>query len=111
MESLCIRFWPSKQSEPERRSKENKRDMLDVDQMAQLCDFRNLRVLRITGMMQSFQKYIWRAAWLNLNLEELELGMALAPRIRASVAENRTDWPLIRGGWDFEVSVYSDPVY
>lgn len=79
--------------------------------MAQLCDFRNLRVLRITGMMQSFQKYIWRAAWLNLNLEELELGMALAPRIRASVAENRTDWPLIRGGWDFEVSVYSDPVY
>lgn len=112
-ELLDIRFSLVNRSEPGIGSSEKRRekDTLDIEQMAPLCDFRNLRVLKITGMRQSYQKYIWRTAWLNLNLEELELGMALAPRIRASSAGNWTEWPLIRGEWKFEVSVCSDPVY
>lgn len=83
--------------------------MLDVDQMAPLCEFRNLRVLKITGMMQSYQRYIWKAVWLNPCLEELELGMALSPSIRSDT-QTWTEWPVIRGGWTVG-SHPQDPVY
>lgn len=113
IESLCIRFSPTNRSKSgtESREKQKGKDTLGIEYMAPLCDFRNLHVLKITGMRQSYQKYIWRAVWLNLDLEELELGMELAPRIRAGFAENAAEWPFIRGEWSFEVSVCSDPVY
>ncbi|SPB46378.1 unnamed protein product [Aspergillus niger] len=98
-------FWPSDLDNKENISDDdNKTDskvepeliMLDLEQMSPLCLFRNLHRLKITGMMQSYQKYIWQAAWLNIDLEELELGMALPPRIRKS---KTGDWPYIKGGW------------
>jgi hypothetical protein len=82
--------------------------MLNIEEMAPLCQFRNLRVLKITGMMQSYQKYIWQAAWLNTDLEELELGMAHEPRIRRSASKR---WPYIKGGWMLDESHHSEPVY
>ncbi|KAL4924711.1 uncharacterized protein BDV17DRAFT_284525 [Aspergillus undulatus] len=77
-----------------------------LDNMAPLCMFRNLRVLKITGMMQSYQMYIFQAAWLNPNLEELELGMALPPRLRRAYK-----WPYIKGGWRLDKTTYAEPVY
>ncbi|GLA91489.1 hypothetical protein AtubIFM61612_003926 [Aspergillus tubingensis] len=110
-------FWPQELDNKENISDiDNKTDsktepaliMLDLEQMSPLCLFRNLRSLKIIGMMQSYQKYIWQAAWLNIDLEELELGMALHPRIR----KNKTgDWPFIKGGWKLNKAHYAEPVY
>jgi hypothetical protein len=87
---LCLDiFWPTKYTDDEN-------DMLSINELYPLCAFRGLRILKVTGMMQSYQKPIWQAAWLNLNLEELELGMALEPCIRRNFNGN---WPLIKGGW------------
>lgn len=95
-------FWPVKEGQ------DVEENMLNVEEMAPLCQFRNLRVLKITGMMQSYQKYIWQAAWLNTDLEELELGMALEPRIRRRASKR---WPYIKGGWMLDQSHHSEPVY
>ncbi|KAF7164007.1 hypothetical protein CNMCM5623_008646 [Aspergillus felis] len=95
-------FWPVKEGQ------EVEENMLNIEEMAPLCQFRNLRVLKITGMMQSYQKYIWQAAWLNTDLEELELGMALEPRIRRRACKR---WPYIKGGWMLDESHHSEPVY
>ncbi|RHZ53728.1 uncharacterized protein CDV56_104570 [Aspergillus thermomutatus] len=95
-------FWPVKEAQ------DVEENVLDIEEMAPLCQFRNLRVLKITGMMQSYQKYIWQAAWLNTELEELELGMALEPRIRRRSSKR---WPYIKGGWTLDTSHYSEPVY
>ncbi|KKZ63044.1 hypothetical protein EMCG_02614 [[Emmonsia] crescens] len=70
-------------------------DILPLETMAPLCNFRNLRFLRLTGMSQSYQMYIWQAVWLNPGLEELELEMALEPCIRRAFS----GWPYIKGGW------------
>ncbi|OJD14749.1 hypothetical protein ACJ73_09046 [Blastomyces percursus] len=70
-------------------------DILPVEAIAPLCNFRNLRFLKLAGMSQSYQKYIWQAAWLNPGLETLELEMALEPCIRRAFA----GWPYIKGGW------------
>ncbi|OJD15834.1 hypothetical protein AJ78_03931 [Emergomyces pasteurianus Ep9510] len=70
-------------------------DILPLEAMVPLCNFRNLRLLRLTGMSQSYQKYIWQTAWLNPGLEELELEMTLEPCIRRSFS----GWPYIKGGW------------
>ncbi|KAL4816029.1 hypothetical protein BDW67DRAFT_191192 [Aspergillus spinulosporus] len=90
--------------------RENKNDdepsVLPIDEMAPLCTFRNLRILKITGMMQSYQMYIFQAAWLNTNLEELEIGMALQPRLRRGYK-----WPYIKGGWRLNKTTYAEPVY
>ncbi|KAL4994858.1 hypothetical protein BDV10DRAFT_197190 [Aspergillus recurvatus] len=80
--------------------------VLPIDEMAPLCTFRNLRALKITGMMQSYQMYIFQAAWLNTNLEELEIGMALPPRLRRGYK-----WPYIKGGWRLNKASYAEPVY
>ncbi|KAL3470786.1 hypothetical protein BJX99DRAFT_250918 [Aspergillus californicus] len=80
--------------------------MFPVAEMGPLCTFRNLRILKITGMMQSYQLDIFQAAWLNTNLEELELGMALPPRLRRGYT-----WPFIKGGWTLDKSTYGEPVY
>ncbi|KAL4736800.1 hypothetical protein BDV11DRAFT_172582 [Aspergillus similis] len=85
---------------------DEKPSVLPIDEMAPLCTFRNLRILKITGMMQSYQMYIFQAAWLNTNLEELEIGMALQPRLRRGYK-----WPYIKGGWRLNKTTYAEPVY
>ncbi|OJJ83991.1 uncharacterized protein ASPGLDRAFT_126845 [Aspergillus glaucus CBS 516.65] len=95
-------FWPVKQNQ------EGDREVLHIEEMVPLCQFRGLRVLKITGMLQSYQKYIWQAAWLNTELEELELGMAIGPRIRRNFPG---DWPFIKGGWALKQDTYGEPVY
>ncbi|KAE8374128.1 hypothetical protein BDV26DRAFT_270534 [Aspergillus bertholletiae] len=74
-----------------------------------LLHFRHLRALKLTGMMASYQKYIWQAAWLNPHLEELELGMTLAPSLRRNCGTSR--WPCIRGGWMLAKVRLEEPVY
>ncbi|EEH04667.1 conserved hypothetical protein [Histoplasma capsulatum G186AR] len=69
--------------------------ILPLEAMGPLCSFRKLRFLRLTGMSQSYQKYIWQVAWLNPGLETLELEMMLEPCIRRAFSS----WPYIKGGW------------
>lgn len=77
-----------------------------ISGMAPLCMFRNLRILKLTGMMQSYQMYIFQAAWLNTDLEELEIEMALAPRLRRGYK-----WPFMKGDWRLDKANYGEPVY
>lgn len=72
-------------------------DMLHVREMAPLGYFRNLRSLKLTGMLQSYQKAIWEAVWVNPELEELELGMALKPSLHCEAASS---WYSIHGDWE-----------
>ena len=44
--------------------------------LSPLCLYRQLRSLKITGMMQSYQSYIWLVVWLNPQLADLTLEMA-----------------------------------
>ncbi|PLB51584.1 hypothetical protein P170DRAFT_376142, partial [Aspergillus steynii IBT 23096] len=83
-------------------------DILPARELEPLAQFRKLRSLKITGMMQSYQKEIWQVAWLNVELEELELGMALKARIRRPWVEQ---WPYIKGGWTMSKMTYGEPVY
>lgn len=84
-------------------------ECLGLAEMQPLCQFRCLRSLKIVGMMQSYQTYIWQAAWLNLNLTELELGMALEPEI---IDHTRcAQWRLIQEGWSMDQRKTADPVY
>ncbi|KAL9107914.1 MAG: hypothetical protein Q9227_007236 [Pyrenula ochraceoflavens] len=57
-------------------------DIFPLEDLKPLCQFRSLRYLQLNGMLQSYQKYIWLTTWLNPNLEELVLEMALKPSIR-----------------------------
>ncbi|RDW87144.1 uncharacterized protein DSM5745_03786 [Aspergillus mulundensis] len=90
----------------EDEEEEEEPTILPIDEMSPLCTFRNLRVLKITGMMQSYQMHIFQAAWLNTDLEELEIGMALSPRLRRGYK-----WPYIKGGWRLNKATYGEPVY
>ncbi|PYI27374.1 hypothetical protein BP00DRAFT_460254 [Aspergillus indologenus CBS 114.80] len=83
-------------------------EILALEQLFPLIHFRHLRSLKITGMVQSYQKYIWQAAWLNTGLEELELSMVCEPRLRRSFTGV---WPCIKGGWTMNPTHYSAPVY
>lgn len=83
-------FWPNT------ANNSDEEDMLSIEELSPLCEFRNLRVLKLTGMMQSYQKYIWQAVWLNHDLETLVLEMALEPRIEDHMMEN---WKWIKGDW------------
>jgi hypothetical protein len=69
---------------------------MNVEEMKPLCAFRNLRYLKITGMLASYQKYIWQCAWLNYGLEILILEMASVPRVFAHL---KKDWPWIKNNW------------
>ncbi|CBF82764.1 predicted protein [Aspergillus nidulans FGSC A4] len=93
-------------AEGENKDDHEEPSVLPIDEMAPLCTFRNLRILKITGMMQSYQMYIFQAAWLNTDLEELEIGMALQPRLRRGYK-----WPYIKGGWRLNKTTYAEPVY
>ncbi|GAD96310.1 hypothetical protein ANI_1_1406104 [Paecilomyces variotii No. 5] len=91
LDVLCLDvFWPI--------TKKTRRyhDMIKISELRPLCTFRHLRVLKITGMMQSYQSVIWQVVWLNPDLEELELEMALEPTIRRDF---KGDWPSIGPGW------------
>lgn len=44
--------------------------------LSPLCLYRELRSLKIIGMMQSYQSYIWLVVWLNPQLTDLTLDMA-----------------------------------
>lgn len=83
-------FWPKVGAEP------REGDVFPVEDLEPLCNFRQLRSLKITGMMESYQKYIWQAAWLNPHLKELAMEMALEPNIRKG---HDKAWPTIKGGW------------
>ncbi|GMG25474.1 unnamed protein product [Aspergillus oryzae] len=109
---------PSKTEATEQKPKENPNNDTDekeqetetfpLSSLTPLLHFRHLRTLKLTGMMSSYQKYIWQAAWLNPHLEELELGMALAPSLRRNYV---TKWPCIRGGWTLTKERFREPVY
>ncbi|PLN85602.1 hypothetical protein BDW42DRAFT_202038 [Aspergillus taichungensis] len=108
-------FWPidlSQESDDEADDDDNSKHKaptkLPVEELAPPCLFRNLRVLKLTGMMHSYQKYIWQAAWLNTNLEELELDMALPPRYSRTAVYK---WPYMKGGWQMSKAHYGEPVY
>ncbi|KAL4869604.1 hypothetical protein BDV12DRAFT_196233 [Aspergillus spectabilis] len=94
------------EEENEEGEEEEELTVFPLEEMAPICTFRNLRVLKLTGMMQSYQMYIFMAAWLNTNLEELEIGMALPPRLRRCYK-----WPYIKGGWRLDKATYGEPIY
>lgn len=94
-------FWPV--------NEEEEMVCLSVVEMRPLCQFRRLRSLKLVGMMQSYQTFIWQAAWLNLGLEELELGMALEPEIFS--AHHKAEWKLIQGAWSMDEKQAAEPVY
>ena len=47
-----------------------------LQDLSPLCLYRELRALKITGMMQNYQSMIWTVVWLNLQLTDLSLEMA-----------------------------------
>ncbi|PYH86858.1 hypothetical protein BO82DRAFT_52597 [Aspergillus uvarum CBS 121591] len=96
------------EEEDEDEEVEEQVEILALEQLFPLIHFRHLRSLKITGMVQSYQKYIWQAAWLNTGLEELELSMVCQPRLRRSFTGI---WPCIKGGWTMNPTHYSAPVY
>ncbi|KAJ5580297.1 uncharacterized protein N7459_006282 [Penicillium hispanicum] len=95
-------FWPNA---PDAQVME----CLDIMELKPLCQFLGLSSLKLVGMMQSYQSYIWQAAWLNLNLDELELGMALEPEIISS--ERAADWKLIQDEWKMDKKTSAKPIY
>lgn len=95
-------FWPSADDQ-------DGFECLDIVEMKPLCQFHHLRSLKIVGMMQSYQTYIWQAAWLNLGLEELELGMVLEPEILSPA--HGAQWKVIQEGWSMDERRTAEPVY
>ncbi|KAJ6015911.1 hypothetical protein N7540_010502 [Penicillium herquei] len=99
-------FWPDCLDEGVEEVEE---PCLELSKLKPLCEFRNLRSLKIVGMMQSYQTFIWQAAWLNPDLEELELGMAVEPEISNKIYE--TQWKVIKEGWTLDPRMSGGPVY
>ncbi|KAJ5730875.1 uncharacterized protein N7483_005383 [Penicillium malachiteum] len=99
-------FWPDCLDEGVEEVDE---PCLELSEFKPLCEFRHLRSLKIVGMMQSYQTFIWQAAWLNTDLEELELGMAVEPEISNKIYETR--WKVIKEGWTLDPRMSGGPVY
>lgn len=95
-------FWPCAHGQEEI-------NCLDIMELKPLCQFRGLRSLKLVGMMQSYQNYIWQAAWLNLALDELELGMMLKPEIISLTYGSQ--WRLIEEGWTMDEKQNAEPSY
>lgn len=55
---------------------ESEPSIFSLQDLSPLCLYRDLRTLKITGMMQSYQSYIWLVVWLNPQLTDLTLEMA-----------------------------------
>ena len=47
-----------------------------LQDLSPLCLYRELRTLKITGMMQNYQSMLWPVVWLNPQLTDLSLEMA-----------------------------------
>lgn len=64
-------------------------DVFPPQDLSPLCLYRELRSLKITGMMQSYQSYIWLVVWLNPQLIDLTLEMAgeAGPLDKKAIAE------------------------
>ena len=73
-----------------------KNDAFPSRDLTPLMQFRQLRTLKIVGMLDSYQTHIWEAVWLCPQLEVLTLEMCLEPSIRST--RNR-EWPTIQGNW------------
>ncbi|EEP77522.1 predicted protein [Uncinocarpus reesii 1704] len=102
-ESLSLDlFWSSHKENPFRP------DIMPMMELAPLCNFRNLRSLKLTGMLQSYQLLIWQTVWLSHGLEELHLEMALEPCIRHTFCGS---WPKIRGKWFPRTAVTARGLY
>ncbi|OJJ51755.1 hypothetical protein ASPZODRAFT_163543 [Penicilliopsis zonata CBS 506.65] len=84
-------FWPIQENQDE-----GKEDMLPLEELKPIIEFRSLRVLKITGMMQSYQKYIWEVVWLNPELTDLWLEMALEPSLESNLSG---EWQVIKHNW------------
>lgn len=50
--------------------------MFPLQDLSPLCLYRELRGLKITGMMQNYQSMLWLVVWLNPQLTDLSLEMA-----------------------------------
>lgn len=70
---------------------ESERSVFPLQDLSPLCLYRELRTLKITGMMQSYQSYIWLVVWLNPQLTDLTLEMAgeAEPLDMKAIAESR----------------------
>lgn len=55
---------------------EGEAHVFPLQDLSPLCLYRELRILKIAGMMQSYQWYIWLVVWLNPHLTDLTLEMA-----------------------------------
>ena len=55
---------------------ESEPSVFPLHDLSPLCLYRDLRTLKIIGMMQSYQSYIWLVVWLNPQLTDLTLEMA-----------------------------------
>ncbi|KAI2696304.1 hypothetical protein CBS147317_9236 [Penicillium roqueforti] len=83
--------------------------VLTMDQVRPLTEFRNLRVLKLFGMMKSYQPAIWKTVWLNPHLTTLELHMAVGLEIVEPVGPS--GWEPIKKGWVMNVKSHASPVY
>lgn len=98
-------FWPMRLDELVEQDEEDHGEIRDEIQsdnttfplrgLLPLCEFRNLRFLRLGGLMQSYQTHIWRTCWLNPGLVELILEMALEPVMN----ESSVPWTPINRTW------------
>jgi hypothetical protein len=77
-------------------------------QLRPLIEFHKLRVLRLTGMLKSYQRIIWQAVWLNPQLTTLELEMAVELNIKKPGPRG---WKPISDGWVMNVKSFGAPVY
>ncbi|KAJ6151712.1 hypothetical protein N7470_006840 [Penicillium chermesinum] len=81
-------------------------DFLAIEEMKPLLGFRQLRSLHISFITNSLQPYIWQAVWANVHLEELELEMAIGPRLDSPCKEL---WKPIDGSWKMDNRVGGKP--
>ncbi|CRG83490.1 hypothetical protein PISL3812_00841 [Talaromyces islandicus] len=68
---------------------------LDAQYLSSLKSFLGLQYLKVTGMLKSYQKEIFRAVWKMELLEYLDLRMAEEPQLSPGVY-----WRRIEKGWD-----------
>ena len=87
-------FWPLKTDQEDVEGEDS--DIFIFRDMRPLGEFRHLRSLQLSGMLQSYQKYIWQTCWLNPALEELTLEMALEPTMHDPYGQH---CPTIENGW------------
>ena len=73
-----------------------------------MTEFRKLRVLHLTGMLDSYQKYIWQTCWLNPELEDLTLEMVLEPELAPAY---KSEWLQMDGDWEMRGVAHANHDY